>query len=222
MVKSFFKHHNILFSAWLLASATVFFSHNLKAQDYAGYSAQVIKESNTAANTSYLTDDEKETILLMNLVRHNGTIFWEKHAVPYIQQHDIPQTKYTRSLEKDLRAVHHLHALAPHKTLFDAAKKHAVASGTAGDLGHDSTAGTFEQRLTPLRTEFSYLLENCDYGSSKAMDILMNLLIDEGISDVGHRKNILSEKVDAVGVSIAPHKTYRFTSVQVFGQRRNP
>jgi hypothetical protein len=221
MVKWFTRQINFRKGIVALMTAFLLFSLESKAQQYPGFSDKVIAELNTADNTSYLTPDEKELILLMNMVRHDGSTFWEKLAAPYIQQNEIPATRYTRSLEKDLRATPRLVKLAPHKTLFDAAKKHAVASGKAGDLGHDSTAGTFEERLTPLRSEFNYLLENCDYGSSKAMDILMNLMIDEGIPDVGHRKNILSDKVDAVGVSIAPHKTYRFTSVQVFGLIRN-
>lgn len=222
MVKSSIKPLNVRLFAVLFAAGVCVFAQNIKAQDYPGFAAETIRQCNTALQTAYLTDDEKESILLINLARHNGAVFWEKYAAPYIQENEIPDSRYTRSLEKDLRLARNLPTLEPHKTLFDAAKTHAVASGKAGDLGHNSTAGTFENRLTPLREEFSYLLENCDYGSSKAIDILMNLLIDEGITDVGHRKNILSEKVDAVGVSIAPHKTYRYTCVQVFGLIRNP
>jgi hypothetical protein len=48
---------------------------------------------------------------------------------------------------------------------------------------------------------------------------LMNLLIDEDIPDVGHRKNILDGRMNSVGNSTQPHRNYKFTNVQVFGQK---
>lgn len=194
--------------------------NDLLAQEYPGYSSAEIAKLNTAKTTDYLNEDEKEVILVLNMIRENGTKFWEKMAAPYIENNEIPTTRYTRSLERDLRNSPSLPLLKPHQTLYEAANKHAVASGREGRLGHKSSAGTFEQRLKPLTGEFSYLLENCDYGSSKAMDIIMNLMIDEGLPEVGHRKNILHEQVNAVGAAIAPHKTYGHTCVQVFGKIR--
>lgn len=211
-MKLFTKH--IRRSAWgiLFLLAT-----QLSGQSYPGFSPEQIDQLNTAQEVSYLSEAEKETVLLMNLMRIDGAIFWDSIADPYIARKDIPRTRYTRSLEKDLKATSGLNKLHPNETLYRAARKHAVASGKEGGLGHSSSAGNFEQRLKPLAAQFNYLLENCDYGSSEALDILMNLMIDEGLPEVGHRKNILHDKIDAVGVSIAPHTTYQHTSVQVFG-----
>jgi len=193
----------------------------LHAQEYQGYSSAEIARLNTAKSADYLTDDEKEVVLVLNMIRSNGAKFWDKMAEPYIAKHDeIKPSRYTSSLERDLRNAPNLPILSPNKTLHKVANKHAVASGREGLLGHKSPAGTFEQRLKPLTRDFNYLLENCDYGSSKAMDIIMNLMIDEGIPDVGHRKNILHEQIDAAGIAIAPHKTYSHTCVQVFGKLR--
>lgn len=190
------------------------------AQDYPGFSSEVVSKMNTAADATYLSDDEKEVVLFINLIRYNGAAFWQHHALPYIKTHEIPHTKYVRSLERELKATKNLAPLYPSKALFDAAKTHAVASGKEGVVGHRSSAGSFEKRLKPLSDRFNYILENCDYGSSGAMDILMNLMIDEGIPDVGHRKNILHPEIDAIGLAIAPHKNYRYTCVQVFAKQR--
>ena len=62
--------------------------------------------------------------------------------------------------------------------------------------------------------------ENCSYGYEQAIDIVLTLMIDEGIKDVGHRKNILSEDFNAVGVAIRPHKNYRINCVIDFGQQK--
>lgn len=191
----------------------------VSAQEYPGFPDKISAELNTAHSADYLTEEEKEVILLINLIRYDGAQFWESLAKPYIQAEQIAASRYTRSLEKDLNSSQRLQPLHPNKTLYNVAKRHAVASGKEGKLGHTSSAGTFEQRLKPLIGEFNYLLENSDYGSSEAMDIVMNLMIDDGIPDVGHRKNIMHEKVNTIGVAIAPHKTYRHTCVQVFGQK---
>lgn len=216
MVKWFTK----LIKYWFWGFA-FFTAIQIEGQTYPGFSQEQIDRLNTAQEVSYLSEAEKENVLLMNLMRFDGATFWDSIAEPYIVQFEIPRTRYTRSLEKDLKATSGLKVLQPEEALYRAAHKHAVASGNEGKLGHTSSAGTFEQRLKPLATEFNYLLENCDYGSSTAMDILMNLMIDEGLPEVGHRKNILHKEVDAVGVAIAPHTTYQHTCVQVFGLVRD-
>lgn len=211
-MKLFTKH--ISGSVWGILFLLV---TQLSGQTYPGFSPEQIDRLNTAQEIRYLSEAEKETVLLMNLMRFDGAVFWDSIADPYITRADIPRTRYTRSLEKDLKATSRLKTLHPNETLYNAARKHAVASGKEGRLGHTSSAGTFQQRLKPLAKDFNYLLENCDYGSSEALDILMNLMIDEGLPEVGHRKNILHDKIDAVGVSIAPHTTYQHTCVQLFG-----
>lgn len=216
MVKKYIKPINqfarILLIAGFSISALV-----ANSQDFPGYSSAEIEKLHTAKSTAYLSVEEAQVVLLMNIARKDGARFWEQIAAPYIKEYEIAPSRYTRSLEKDLKTIKDLPLLEPDQTLFETAREHAIASGKSGALGHKSPAGTFEERLTPLRREFNYLLENCDYGSFAAVDIVMNLMIDEGIPDVGHRKNILHDKINAVGVSIEPHKTYHHNCVQVFG-----
>jgi uncharacterized protein YkwD len=45
----------------------------------------------------------------------------------------------------------------------------------------------------------------------------MSWMIDEGVSDLGHRKNILDKEYTAAGVSIQPHKRYKVNAVMNFG-----
>ncbi|MCZ6692800.1 MAG: CAP domain-containing protein, partial [Bacteroidetes bacterium] len=58
--------------------------------------------------------------------------------------------------------------------------------------------------------------ENCAYGLYSPLDIVMGLLIDEGVSDLGHRKNILNPDYKVIGVAIRPHKSYGTNCVQDF------
>lgn len=176
----------------------------------------------TAKNDASHSKEEQKVILIMNLARHNGTVFWDSIAAPYIRENEMAASSYVKSLERDLKEVRDLPALKPDEILRRAAQKHAVSSGRAGTLGHDSPAGSFESRLKHVLKTHHFVLENCDYGSGDALDIVMNLLIDEGIPGVGHRKNIFHPDTDAVGVSIAPHKSYDHNCVQVFGQLKSP
>jgi len=61
--------------------------------------------------------------------------------------------------------------------------------------------------------------ENCSYGFETAIDIVLSLLIDEGVKNKGHRQNILSEDFNSIGVAIRPHITYRVNCVMDFGRR---
>jgi len=187
-------------------------------QKYPGFSDNVVKKLNTAANEVYLSADEKEVVLMINMIRNNGQLFWDSIALPYILEKEIEHNTYVQSLKSDLKGVKNLQPLFPDKSLFEAAKRHAIASGRQGSLGHESSAGTLKQRMQPFRGTFSYVAENCDYGSNKAIYILMNLMIDDGIPDVGHRVNILEPRINVVGVSIQPHRNYTHNCVQVFGE----
>ena len=53
----------------------------------------------------------------------------------------------------------------------------------------------------------SYNGECCDYGNDDPLEIILSLLIDEGIPSLGHRKVFLSAYTK-IGVSIQPHKRY--------------
>jgi uncharacterized protein YkwD len=67
--------------------------------------------------------------------------------------------------------------------------------------------------MTDLQKSYTSVGENCDYGNANALIIFMSLLIDEGVSDLGHRENILRAEYKFIGVSIEPHKKYRISCV---------
>jgi len=177
----------------------------------------VVRELNTANKVNYLNDEEKEVILVMNMARHDGPLFVRTLLANYVEEKQVENSSYLRSLRKDLNNVEGLIPLQPEKDLTAAAQGHAIESGKSGRVGHQD----FNKRFDPLMgNPYTHVGENCSYGYETAMDIVISLLIDEGVKDHGHRKNILMVDFNSVGVAIRPHKTYRINCVMDYGQRK--
>jgi len=64
--------------------------------------------------------------------------------------------------------------------------------------------------------EPNFYSECCSYGFEKAVDIVLQLLVDYRVSDLGHRKIMLDSKQKLLGVSIQPHKKYSNNAVLDF------
>jgi uncharacterized protein YkwD len=108
------------------------------------------------------------------------------------------------------------------ENLAAAAREHVAAQGPAGDVGHDSRAGErFDDRLRRHGVRAATLAENIAYGPSKASDVVRELIIDSGVPNRGHRRNIFYETFDAAGVSCGPHRDYAAMCVIDFASLRD-
>ncbi|MEL6939212.1 MAG: CAP domain-containing protein [Cyanobacteria bacterium J06598_1] len=89
-----------------------------------------------------------------------------------------------------------------------AAKAHAQDQQT-GQTGHTSSDGTsFLQRLSQFGVHGGGIGENISYGAADAEDVMMKLLIDDGVPSRGHRVNIFAASWEKVGVGCGTHATY--------------
>jgi len=177
----------------------------LYAQEISPFSKAEIIKANSAADVSYLNEDEKKVILLINLARLDGKRFYNYYLPQYVEKSpflsDIKENSYLKSNE----------------ILTDASLKHADDMGKSGKTGHESSNGTsFSDRMTHDIKNFSNVGENCDYGFSDPMMIVCHLLEDKGVKSLGHRKNILGKSFDKIGVAIEPHKVYKTNCVMIF------
>ncbi|MES2395566.1 MAG: CAP domain-containing protein [Bacteroidota bacterium] len=168
------------------------------------WTPEMLEKANTAKNIDYLTDEEKLVVFYCNLVRMNPSLFLDTYAKKYIDS-SKSNTSFTKSLIKTLSKTESMEVLHPSQKLFGIAKAHAIDFGKNGGMGHGNFKKRFEKYGRECNCEVG---ENCDYGFNKALDITMRLLIDEKVSNLAHRKNILNPNYKNSGVSIMKHKKY--------------
>lgn len=172
----------------------------------------MLEKANTAGSNSYLNDEEKAIIFYCNLVRSEPLLFLNTYLEKYIDSTGV-KTSYTKSLVKTLKTLKAPGVLVPSEKLSGLAKTHAIDFGKNGKVGHGNFKKRFKKYYADCNCDIG---ENCDYGNDRALNIVMSLLIDEKISSLGHRKNILNPRFKTIGVSIAEHKKYNWSCVMDF------
>lgn len=176
-----------------------------------------LAKANTAKDATYLSLAEKDVILYCNLARLDGQAF----ANQYLSKMKNSSNSYEQSLLKDLAGIKNLPMLKPNSRLAKAAKVHVDDIGPKGLTQHESSDGT--ATFTRVRKYYNggYMGENISFGYSAAMDIVLQLLVDDGVESLGHRHNILNKNFIRIGLSIGSHKQYRSCCVQDFSDDRD-
>ncbi|WP_276088787.1 CAP domain-containing protein [Pedobacter sp. JY14-1] len=196
------------------------------------WSKEELTKANTAGGKTYLTPEERDIVLYTNLVRMNGEKFFNTFFQDFVEKHnrDMQQysnyntlkisrsDKYYTSLEKDLRKIKDLPVLWPDEALSWVARQHAKDMNKRNYAAHNSPEGkTPKDRISQMYPRRS-MGENLSFGFATGLGNVCMLLLDKNVPDLGHRKMILdtSYGVNFVGVSIQPHKSYRYCAVMDF------
>lgn len=186
---------------------------------------------NTAANAGYLSAEEKDVILEINKFRSNPAQYAELYLKPYRQYYngkniEIPG-RITIMTHEGVKALNEcisvlekskpVPILYPVQGMSKAAADHAKDQGKTGLLGHTGSDGSgMADRLNRYGKWISTIGENIDYGHNNGREIVMALLIDDGVSSRGHRKNLLNDAFHKIGVAIGPHPKFGYVCVMDF------
>ncbi len=92
--------------------------------------------------------------------------------------------------------------------------------GPSGETGHTGAkSGDIQKRIERQGSWRGGIGENICYGPSNARLVVMELIIDDGVPDRGHRKNLFHRTFSTAGVSCGPHMVFSSMCVIDFAVR---
>lgn len=138
-----------------------------------------------------LTSREQEMINEINLLRTNPARYCT-YVEEYLQKHDADEEvkQAAKELVGILKKLKSLNPLTINPVMYNDARQHGLLM---------AKKNVFEHSSLPYA-------ENLSLGYKDIRDAIVDLLIDEGIPDRGHRKNLLSEKIKHVAIYELPGK----------------
>jgi len=179
-------------------------------------------ELNTAKDTPYLNDLEREVIHELNKVRSNPKRYSEEYIEElftafkdnlyiYPGQDPVKSKEGIKPLMECIQVLRNtvpLPILSPAEGLAKASRI-LVNDQQFGGIGHITRNGSTPQKRIEKYGEWNINSgEDIAYGSFEARQIVIALLIDDGVPDRAHRKNILNKRYKYAGVSYGKHPSY--------------
>lgn len=176
------------------------------------------KEINKEGIFNSLSQQDQLTFYWTNYFRQNPKRFYSLVIKEFIRQFPEANSAELKSLEKDIsKAPENLQLLYPEKGLLKMASSHSSDLEKRGAvITHTSKSGkNFVQRINEVGT-YSCGAENIYIGSPDPLEALVALLIDMGVPDKGHRKNLFDPKFGRMGVSFLLVSSKKGLLEQVF------
>lgn len=173
----------------------------------------------------------QETLKYANLVRTNPqsiiTLLHEKLSYFQGNRYKTPSmpcpiitNEGPAAVQEAIRALQNARPLAPFKMsdgMSNSARDHCNDIGPQGVCGHTGTNGsTMSGRLEKHGKWSGSIAENISFGQANGKDVICQLLIDDGVMNRGHRKNLMNPNSLRVGIFSGFHKGYQNLTVMTF------
>jgi len=190
--------------------------------------SSVITRRQTKQRSNYLSTVERQIIAEMNRIRQNPRAYaieLRKLRTAYrgavLKLPGAPPIKTREGVKAVNEAIAVLYQTKPRNQLRPSlglslgARDHARDLGKSGRVGHYGQDGSNPfSRINRYGTWGRFAGENISYSPiHSARWHVMQLIIDDGVSNRGHREAILRGDYQFTGVACAPHKAYRHVCV---------
>ena len=159
------------------------------------------------------TEQEKAILQVINNFKIDPQAFLRNKVMPYIDENGLKSNRYARSLIREMRDLEPMPALSIDSSLQEMAKEFAVKSGNRGWFGHNN----YKRRFDQYGKHLTHDAENIQYGIKDPAEIVIDLLIDQDVPSLGHRKNLLDPQYTVIGIGFAKHKDYGYLTVMALG-----
>ena len=178
----------------------------------------------------YLGDLENEVFREINLARSDPDQYatfvaaWIPHFDGRVRRlPDRPAIQTQEGADAVREAVRFLEdtrpvdVLRPSQGMSLGARDHVANMGPRGALGHTGRDGSsFGDRINRHGKWKRLVGENITYGGDIAREIVIRLIVDDGIEDRGHRTNLFDPDYEVIGVACGSHKLYDTMCVMTF------
>lgn len=99
-----------------------------------------------------------------------------------------------------------------------AAAEHAADQARAGTVGHAGSDGSSPSDRMRRHARWTATGEVIAYGPERAEDVVLQLIVDDGVPARGHRRILFNPGYTLIGVACAPHPVWRQVCVLDFAR----
>ena len=185
----------------------------------------------TGRGVNYLSATEKDVVFEVNKLRSDPGRYADLYLVQKRRNYsgklyrrpgqvDIMTIEGVRALDESisqLKRLRPIKPLIPSRGLTQAAKDHAIDQAETGSIGHTGKDGSSaETRMNRYGKWEKMAGENISYGHDRIQEILLQMLVDDGVSSRGHRRNLVQPDFRFIGLAMGPHPTYNHLCVIKF------
>lgn len=178
----------------------------------------------------FLTALEQEVVREINLARQNPKAYAKfiEQLTPYYVGKQIRRPGKIAIITEEgvgaaeeairfLRSVKPVSALKSSKGMSLGARDHVEDQGPTGATGHEGRDGSqVWDRVNRYGTWQQLIGENISYGRDTAREIVIGLIIDDGVPGRGHRTSIFNSDFKVIGVAYGYHATFGSMCVMTF------